>query len=123
MRRDHNLNNEYDFFPQTYILPQEYNDLKKVIAQNNKQDFYIVKPEALCQGRGIFLCRDLQDIAVDDHYVVQDYVADPHLLDGLKYDLRIYVLLYGINPLRIFLFEDGLVRLATEPYTEPNDMN
>ena len=55
--------------------------------------------------------------------MVQEYISNPHLIDNLKYDLRIYVLLYGVSPLRVFLFEDGLVRLATEPYTEPNDMN
>jgi tubulin polyglutamylase TTLL6/13 len=37
-------------------------------------------------------------------------------MDGLKFDLRIYVLLFGVDPLRIFLYKDGLTRLATEPY-------
>ena len=36
-------------------------------------------------------------------YVVQQYIDMPHLIDGLKYDLRLYVFLYGLNPLRIFL--------------------
>ncbi len=36
-------------------------------------------------------------------YVVQQYIDQPHLIDDLKYDLRLYVLLYGINPLRIYL--------------------
>jgi tubulin polyglutamylase TTLL6/13 len=38
------------------------------------------------------------------------------LIDGLKFDLRIYVLLYGINPMKIYVFEDGLARFATTPY-------
>ena len=37
-------------------------------------------------------------------------------MDGLKFDLRIYVLLFGVDPLRIFLYKDGLTRLATETY-------
>jgi tubulin polyglutamylase TTLL6/13 len=37
-------------------------------------------------------------------------------MDGLKFDLRIYVLVFGVDPLRIFLYKDGLTRLATEPY-------
>ena len=36
-------------------------------------------------------------------YVVQQYLDKPHLIDDLKYDLRLYVFLYGINPLRIYL--------------------
>ena len=38
------------------------------------------------------------------------------LKDGLKFDCRLYVLVKSINPLKIFLFKDGIARLATEPY-------
>ena len=48
---------------------------------------------------------------------------NPFLLEDLKFDLRIYVLLYGVNPLRIFQFKEGLVRLATEPYVAPTGDN
>jgi tubulin polyglutamylase TTLL6/13 len=41
----------------------------------------------------------------------------------LKFDLRIYVLLYGINPMKIYVFEDGLARFATEKYQKPDDKN
>lgn len=37
-------------------------------------------------------------------------------MDGLKFDLRIYVLVFGVDPLRVFLYKDGLTRLATQPY-------
>lgn len=45
------------------------------------------------------------------------YVSKPHLINGKKYDLRLYVLVTSYDPLKIYLFKDGLVRLATVPYT------
>ena len=37
--------------------------------------------------------------------------------------MRIYVLLYGLNPLRIYIHEQGLARFATEPYEKPRNGN
>lgn len=37
--------------------------------------------------------------------------------------MRIYVLLTSCDPLRIFMYEEGLARFATMPYVEPNHKN
>lgn len=39
------------------------------------------------------------------------------MIDGHKFDFRIYVLVTSVvEPLTIFLYDDGLVRLASEKY-------
>merc|ERR1719181_2378297 len=36
----------------------------------------------------------------------------------MKYDLRVYVLVTNFNPLKVYIYDDGLVRFATEKYTK-----
>jgi tubulin polyglutamylase TTLL6/13 len=55
--------------------------------------------------------------------VVQRYLSKPYLIDDLKFDLRIYVMLAGVNPLRIFIHDQGLARFATEEYQCPKNSN
>lgn len=73
----------------------------------------------MSQGKGIFLTRKIQDIDRNQHCVVQRYISKPYLIEGLKFDLRIYVLVTGINPLRCFIYKEGLARFATEQYRSP----
>jgi len=116
---------EYNFFPKTYLLPIEYGELRNQIAKKgrNKKQTFIVKPEASCQGKGIFLTNSLDDVDPSDHYVVQKYLNNPMLIDGLKFDLRIYALVISVDPLKIYLFKEGLSRFATEPFKTPSKKN
>ena len=74
---------------------------------------WICKPAASAQGKGIFITNDINEIPDRVQSVVCEYVAKPLLIDGYKFDLRIYVALTSINPLRLYIYEDGLARFAT----------
>lgn len=55
--------------------------------------------------------------------MVQKYLPNPLLYKGLKFDLRVYCLLAGCDPMRIYIYNEGLVRLATERYSFPDEDN
>jgi len=52
--------------------------------------------------------------------VVQEYLESPSLISGQKFDLRLYVLIQSCDPLSVYLFKDGLVRICTEKYQKPS---
>ncbi|XP_055853553.1 tubulin polyglutamylase ttll-4 isoform X2 [Episyrphus balteatus] len=104
----------FDIVPQSFVLPIEYRDL--VSAHNKYRGPWIVKPAASSRGRGIFIVNSPDQICADEQVLVSKYVADPLCIDGHKCDLRVYVLVTSFDPLLIYVYEEGLVRLATVKY-------
>ena len=49
--------------------------------------------------------------------IVQRYITNPLLINGLKFDLRIYLLVTSVDPIKLYIYEDGLVRFATEEFS------
>ncbi|XP_060583319.1 tubulin polyglutamylase ttll6-like isoform X6 [Ruditapes philippinarum] len=113
---------EYNVFPKTWCLPADYGDFQAYCRQK-KNKTYILKPESGCQGRGIWVTKNPKDVKPHEHMICQHYMSRPLLIDGFKFDLRIYTLVTSCDPLRIFVFKDGLARFATNKYTEPTHSN
>ena len=67
----------------TFLLPDDFCDLKKYNSNRmiGKAQTFIVKPEAGCQGRGIYLTRNIDKIKLTDKCVVQRYLHKPFLID------------------------------------------
>ena len=78
---------------------------------------YILKPTASSCGRGIRVIGKKQLVNKRPGYLISKYLSKPHLLRGYKYDMRIYVLVTCFEPLKAYVFQQGLVRLATVPYS------
>jgi len=115
----------FDFVPDTYVLPEEYGDFHahfmKQKAYDPKKNIWIVKPSNSSRGRGIYLADDINDIVVEDTSVVSRYITNPLLINGHKFDLRIYVLVTSYEPLRVYVFQEGLARFASETYSSKID--
>ena len=98
-----------------------------VPAQPAPLNLWLAKPATQSRGRGIAfvhsadhaqrLCHPRATPASDrEQYVVQRYVADPLLIDGRKFDLRVYVLVTSSEPLEAFVYQEGFARFCGTDY-------
>jgi len=117
---------QYGFYPQAWCLPTEISKFKKWRESNkNRKEAFIIKPNAGSLGRGIILTMD-PEMEIQRHAgeaVVQRYIDNPYLIENHKFDLRVYVLITCIDPLRIYMYQEGIVRMCTEPYEMPTTAN
>jgi len=117
---------DYQFYPKSWSYPEEHHKLEKYIKQKRElrqSPTFISKPSEGSLGTGIYLFKDIEDITDTETVVVQEYIDNPLLLDGVKFDLRLYVLVSSFNPLDAYISSCGLVRLCSVPYEAPNVNN
>jgi tubulin polyglutamylase TTLL5 len=109
--------------PTTFNLPREYISF---VEQYNADAYalvdptsnlWIVKPVSLSRGRGIRVINEISSLAPGDPVVVQRYISNPYLIDGFKWDMRLYVLVTSFNPLEAFIYKEGFARFATHGYS------
>ena len=144
----------YNFLPKTWVLPHDKPQLKTYYQAKRVKPTFICKPSDSCQGRGIYLTRKMpeytppppealnrpvtaSDSDSDDasskpnkNYVplqvlvVQEYIPRPYLINGYKFDLRLYCLVTQVNPyFRCFLHKEGMARFCTTEYKAPSSKN
>ncbi|OQV15718.1 putative tubulin polyglutamylase TTLL1 [Hypsibius exemplaris] len=122
-----------DLIAPTYLLPFDFNTFLTDFKKNG--GLYIVKPCSGSQGQGIFLVNQLDqakrwqekalaEIAacVQDNegyqgYLISRYIANPLLIDGKKFDLRIYILVTSFKPLRCYYYRQGFCRFCATRYS------
>lgn len=122
---------DFDFFPRTWTLPQQYhefsNDIRQMLEKKPKpKPTFIIKPSEGSQGDGIYLVREAQGYSqgmAGKTHVAQEYLTNVLLIDGYKFDLRVYVVVKSIDPLEIHICNEGLARFSTIPYENPTNKN
>ncbi|KAG7262975.1 hypothetical protein CRUP_029403, partial [Coryphaenoides rupestris] len=88
---------EFSFFPRSFILPQDIRLLRRAWEDAGARQKWIIKPPASARGTGI--------------QVIYKWCQMPKKRPLLVQKIYVYVTSY--DPLRIYIFNDGLVRFAS----------
>lgn len=102
--------------PLTFVLPEQRDELIRFAGSAPGGTLYIVKPARGSGGQGISIVSDLTEVLDREDVIVQLYVAHPYLADGRKGHLRIYALITSVEPLRAYIYSEGIVRFAPAAY-------
>lgn len=116
---------EFDFIPRTFVMPKEAKEASEYMEAHPRKTF-ICKPQEGSEGCGIVLAKKFKDIpkfAMEQDYIVQEYLSSPLLLNRKKFDLRVYILVLSLgsagenpSPVVCWLADEGLARFCTEDY-------
>ena len=114
---------EFTIAPMSYLLSEDFEAFQQE-REREQNGLWILKPVAASCGRGIKVIQNTTRVSKREGILACKYIANPHLINGLKYDLRVYVLVTSYNPLKVYIYNDGLVRFATEKYSlDPKGFN
>ena len=58
-----------------------------------------------------------QKISNKEETIVSLYLDKPLLINNKKFDMRMYVVVTSFHPLRVYFYQEGLARFATEEYS------
>jgi len=105
-----------DIAPRTFVFPQDFERWQAAVAAE-PETIWISKPGSGARGEGIYLVTDPAAVEPKSNTVLQEYIANPHLIDGYKYTLRFFVAVTSLDPLQVWVFPDGLTKLTTQPFT------
>lgn len=117
----------YNFYPRTYLLPKEMSDFQRdhstQCGRNGVAPTWVLKPRNDCCGNGIAIIQSPHEVIhLTDQYIIQRYVK-PFLIDSKKFDFRLYLLIGSLEPLTLYIYEEGLARFCSEDFEMPTKAN
>uniref|UniRef100_A0A7S3DF18 Tubulin--tyrosine ligase-like protein 5 n=1 Tax=Palpitomonas bilix TaxID=652834 RepID=A0A7S3DF18_9EUKA len=108
-----------DVLPKTFALPEE-NDAFFKYAKAHPDQTWILKTNKH-RGEGILLASGddiaTRSVAIERYGLAQIYLSNPLLFDGYKFGIRLWAVVRSVNPLRVYLYSDGLALFTTEKYS------
>jgi len=102
-------------------LAQKYDELCPQASIQTGRNVWIVKPGTNSKGSGVHCMDTLPELLhhcdAMTNRIVQKYIERPLLLfGGRKFDIRQWVLVKSVAPLKVFLFSECYLRLCNDAY-------
>ncbi|NOY01004.1 MAG: hypothetical protein GXP30_14945, partial [Verrucomicrobia bacterium] len=107
---------EPDFHPTTFVLPTEMVLFEAYFRQHPEKPYWLVKPESMSGGQGAYVITSPDEIKDKSASVVQHYIHNPLLVDGRKFNLRLYLVVMQVNADSVYGWRDGIVFISPETY-------
>lgn len=104
---------DLEFIPKAFRLPEDRDKFKEY-AEENPEKMFVQKHN---QHRHIHI-KPVKEINFNDNDTfVQEYVDNPLLVDGHKFDIGVYVIITSVDPLRVYIYKgDILFRYCPQKY-------
>ncbi|CAD8066522.1 unnamed protein product [Paramecium primaurelia] len=122
--------NGYEDYEGVQFLQKYVPQIKELLKQLSKnpqnslqgtRNIWIVKPEYSSRGRGIRCLDDLYSI-LDNvnketmNYVAMKYIENPLIIKNRKFDIRQWILVTELVPLKIYFYNECYVRFSAEEF-------
>ena len=121
-----------DFYQETYRLYDEEERaafFAQLPRQETPENLWILKPGDSSSGCGIQIFNEFSELRdlyahperygfdpIGSRHIIQRYIRNPLLLEGRKSEIRIYWLIASMKPLRVLIYDEGTVRLNSQPF-------
>ena len=130
--------NSNKFFPKTWVMYneeqcreffEEFNSLRYVTLKKERRIVYLRKIGAeVHEAMGVFPVDDKEEIYIRELYkngtacgrvqknnIMQYFVHNPLLVEGRKFDFRVYMFIASTNPM-IAYYHDGFLKISLHDY-------
>lgn len=99
--------------PAAFQIPAD----KEKFLQNAKSNMKKMWVQKSNNHRGITVNK-IEDLDLESEGTfVQEYISNPYLIDGRKFDIGVYTTLTSVNPLRVYVYSgDVLLRFCSKDY-------
>jgi tubulin monoglycylase TTLL15 len=109
---------DFDFIPKGFLTSE---DVQEYAAEHPEKRFVL----KLKSNRGVKLVKpsemNFSETDSLEDYFAQEYLEDPLLWNGYKFDFSIFVVITSVNPLRFYYYNKNVnLRFCLKPYSTAN---